>query len=583
MKIGELKNKKFLIPIYQRNYAWTDVEINQFIDDILRSKEDYYVGTLVVFEKHNQTFEVVDGQQRLTTIQLILLSLRNHFSLQVDFLNLSFEARKENESILKQLEKSDKDKFEKFLSENENNELIYTIKKYIIPKLGEIQNIKEFKERLLNHIIINENVIPENINIHHYFEKMNSTGKQLEFHSVLRAKMMKDVPNGFEVWDECSKMQHYSKFLNSGLADKTLNLKEFIDNINLNEEFVTDTKPNSEVEEYDSIIDFPNFLLIALRIYTDNENVPLNDKELLNQFGYYNSTLVVDPSDFIQFLKEFKILFDKFIIKRSFIDVEPYWAIKNIDTDRNTFSNTDITEEDLSDSNESNSLQIRIVKVQSVLHASYPSNNYKEWLYEILKYVWLNRQSSLINILEFGKSLLEKLESIASSKFQENITENLPTQKGLIIARIVFYYSDYLLWKLYFDNVRGLKKEISGHENLNNLINRIDKNKSLFQTFNFRSFSSIEHLYPQNPGSKNYIDNELLHSFGNLCLISRSSNSKYSNLEPIAKKEHSKNSRLNESLKQAIMFQILEDEKSWKKEQIISHENDMKSLISYYS
>ena len=67
----------YVIPRYQRAYAWEDKEIIQLIDDIndIESKEIvYYIGSLVVAqvkEKEN-TDEVVDGQQRLTTLYLLL-------------------------------------------------------------------------------------------------------------------------------------------------------------------------------------------------------------------------------------------------------------------------------------------------------------------------------------------------------------------------------------------------------------------------------------------------------------------------------------------------------------------------------
>ena len=133
-----------------------------------------------------------------------------------------------------------------------------------------------------------------------------------------------------------------------------------------------------------------------------------------------------------------------------------------------------------------------------------------------------------------------------------------------------------------FEKVRGAQKS-EENKKIDILIGYIEKNKSLFQKFYFRSFSSIEHLYPQNPDNRKYINDESLNSFGNLCLISRSSNSRYSNLEPMAKREHSKNSNLNESLKQAIMFQILIDEKDWNTKQIQKHEEEIKALISHYS
>lgn len=65
---------RYLVPMYQRNYAWGEGEINQLIQDVLdyqqknqhrEQKKTYYIGTLVVFERNDDSFEVIDGQQRL--------------------------------------------------------------------------------------------------------------------------------------------------------------------------------------------------------------------------------------------------------------------------------------------------------------------------------------------------------------------------------------------------------------------------------------------------------------------------------------------------------------------------------------
>ena len=64
----------YVIPRYQRAYAWEDKEIVQLIDDINDSTGDYYIGSLVVAKVKGkvkgkvETYEVVDGQQRLTTL-----------------------------------------------------------------------------------------------------------------------------------------------------------------------------------------------------------------------------------------------------------------------------------------------------------------------------------------------------------------------------------------------------------------------------------------------------------------------------------------------------------------------------------
>src|SRR5574344_3074770 len=67
------------VPIYQRNYAWEKDEISALIPDVydafIVNKQTYYIGTLVSFHKGDQIYEIIDGQQRLTTIYLILKAL----------------------------------------------------------------------------------------------------------------------------------------------------------------------------------------------------------------------------------------------------------------------------------------------------------------------------------------------------------------------------------------------------------------------------------------------------------------------------------------------------------------------------
>lgn len=316
-------------------------------------------------------------------------------------------------------------------------------------------------------------------------------------------------------------------------------------------------------------------MLIALQLFKTDLKVSLNDKQLLQEFGYYKDSLIVEPKEFLAFLVELKKMFDKFIIKRSFNDNEPYCFLLN--DDKNTFSKTE--PENTEEETEINNLQQQLIKIQSMLHATYPSNNYKEWLLKALSITWENRENAEESI---GVELLKELISFTKAKVNEHLIDNLPANKGLGIPRIVFYYTDYLLWKLYIDDVRGEKNIENSNYPDKNLLKKISKNKLLFNGFNFRSFSSIEHLYPQNPGSKNYIDESSLNSFGNLCLISRSSNSRYSNFEPTTKRKHSKNGNLNESLKQAIMFESIENER-WETEQIKKHEKEIKELINYFS
>ena len=80
------KSPQFVIPIYQRTYSWTERECRQLWDDILRTGGNenltaHFVGSIVYIEKglSNLTSQepmlVIDGQQRLTTLTLILAAL----------------------------------------------------------------------------------------------------------------------------------------------------------------------------------------------------------------------------------------------------------------------------------------------------------------------------------------------------------------------------------------------------------------------------------------------------------------------------------------------------------------------------
>ena len=73
----------YTVPIYQRNYAWRAPQIEQLISDIqdavARQESNYFLGNLVVTPRENQRkdFAVIDGQQRLTTLYLLLTFLEN--------------------------------------------------------------------------------------------------------------------------------------------------------------------------------------------------------------------------------------------------------------------------------------------------------------------------------------------------------------------------------------------------------------------------------------------------------------------------------------------------------------------------
>ena len=85
--LGVIKGpRQFVIPIYQRTYSWQIAHCNKLLDDILRISEDdsvigHFIGSVVYFQESIHVVSdvpkllVIDGQQRLTTISLIIVAL----------------------------------------------------------------------------------------------------------------------------------------------------------------------------------------------------------------------------------------------------------------------------------------------------------------------------------------------------------------------------------------------------------------------------------------------------------------------------------------------------------------------------
>lgn len=104
----------FNIPRFQRPYSWNTEEVESFWDDIILEKtENYFIGSMVVYQTKKPYFGIVDGQQRLTTITLILSAIRNAF-LKVGEENLA-------KGVHKYVEKANIDNEEEFVLKAETS------------------------------------------------------------------------------------------------------------------------------------------------------------------------------------------------------------------------------------------------------------------------------------------------------------------------------------------------------------------------------------------------------------------------------------------------------------------------------
>ncbi|WP_018985962.1 DUF262 domain-containing protein [Methylophilus methylotrophus] len=83
-----LKTKRFKVPAYQRSYAWEIEHVEALLNDVhesIKSKEhEYFLGSLVVTGQSEKRYEVVDGQQRLTTVSLLIAAIKDIFKREGD-------------------------------------------------------------------------------------------------------------------------------------------------------------------------------------------------------------------------------------------------------------------------------------------------------------------------------------------------------------------------------------------------------------------------------------------------------------------------------------------------------------------
>ncbi len=125
----QTQTNQFVIPIYQRVYSWGKEQCEQLWDDIIKTGgndqiEGHFIGSILYVQvdaTHSSPLLIIDGQQRLTTITLLLIALRNRLSDEVK--------RKEIESYLINSDKNGDKKFRLILSESDKDTLLFLIDK----------------------------------------------------------------------------------------------------------------------------------------------------------------------------------------------------------------------------------------------------------------------------------------------------------------------------------------------------------------------------------------------------------------------------------------------------------------------
>lgn len=587
-----LAENQYIIPLYQRNYTWGKIEITQLLQDIWdkcieNSHQNYYIGTIVVDVRKDGKYEIIDGQQRHTTLSLIHAAFQmNHLTvLEAKYVaipaNLHYDARPHIQQFISTGCRST-DLASELDAHALPSEITAAYNDFIPNFLNEKQqslpdDFAKYVHYFYKQVKMIRVQVPIATDINHYFEIMNTRGEQLEKHEILKAafvadKSLTDAQRILfaEMWDACAQIDkpiqscfvpvrranffgnNYDQMLNidwdNASQQTNSEINQSLEAILAQQGVSTNSnEQTNHSEPFKSTIDFPNFLLHVYRLHTEKENASLDDKNLLKTFGYQAQSLPPARA-FMDTLFRYRTLFDKYVIK--YVKDKDTWSLKK----------PSLTDKDLAYVNTFKKHQESIVMCQAMLHVSNPSNTYKDWLYLYLK--------SLDKDIQ-GIQVLANLEQIAINKCQvANIQLN---DSYRAIPHIVFNFLDYELWKRYKSPMAL------------DLDTRIQKNKDNFFKFRFTQNNSVEHLHPQASKEELEEDKEgvfsdkdsILNYFGNLCLISRERNSKYNDFNFHAKKQYFNKYSSIESLKQVIMFSY----DNWNTDQIKQHGSEMKDFL----
>ncbi|WP_024948506.1 DUF262 and DUF1524 domain-containing protein [Helicobacter pylori] len=293
----ESQERQFVIPIYQRLYSWEKEQCKQLWDDIIKiggddKMDEHFIGFIVFVHdgaystSHNELL-IIDGQQRLTTITLLLTALRNHWS----------DKRKEIEDHY--LINSDKDgdkKFRLILSESDKDTLLSLIdkdrRKPSEPSSKIVENFKLFEKWVSNtdkletifkgleKLMIVEVSLERKDDPQLIFESMNSKGIELTQTDLIRNYIIMET--------ESEKQEgFYNKYWRA-----------------MEEEFKQDKKLFDRfVRHYLTIKtrEIPNISKVyaALKDYQQKEGIGIEDllKDLQKYCGYFCQIAFKKESD----------------------------------------------------------------------------------------------------------------------------------------------------------------------------------------------------------------------------------------------------------------------------------------------
>ena len=575
----------YTIPIYQRLFEWDSENIITLLEDLKKEydqtsgKGDYYIGMLTSTKDN----ELVDGQQRFTVMMLLGCVLQDYSNEWASFLitnnrtRLDFTSRPLDNNYLRCLiEHKDEGRLSfKNLKMQNGRKLI---KAFMEDSYETVNDRALFSSYIYHHLCFFISNLPDGYNprdLNKYFERMNTSGKNLEQHEILKVKLLSNLDGDIDkymlLWNKLADVDTllirrrkdenfgdrknealkadistiFAHNLMNGISDGLHDIVLAISDIQ-----TSSTAPHNEREiNQDSrcALSFPYLLLQVLyRKIGQKINCKINDffkpSNLLSIFEEYlpfsgKNVNKQDIKDFMETLVKARLALDICFVRPT----EYGYAL-----DMNL--------------NEDNDILKKLQMLQSMLYVS--SSNYTN-------YRWFNW---LMDVVDASKGIPDAQRLYSYMKEKADEVFPLPSYDTLTYQgdnRYWFWRLDFYIWL-----------------HRNEIFDKDSPEMDIVENYIFKRNRSIEHIAPQTPQSNSMMqwdntetDKTLRDSFGNLVMISQGLNSALSNESYEVKTAHVQSycngakSGSIESLKLLMVHK--EYSKGWNKDAIKEHGEKM--------
>ncbi len=635
-EVGQ-RNISFSIPSYQRPYVWSTEDVLKLFEDIkdafLGKEKHYFIGSVLsALEPNGSDYELIDGQQRTTTLMLFSLAFKatGIKCLLADVAvkdakpRLTFAIRN---TVLQLL--GNKAGLDTYASPSPEaikqdpyltniNAALSVLQQSIATLVSDNDfEHNEFANFVFTKVQWVNNIVPAELDLNRLFSNLNTTGIQLEPVDLLKAKLFKKITSDVAlynaIWQACEHTENYFERNLRQLFDKAdWNQLKYKDLHSFRHEVFA---PTTEITRDDVPTSTVGLSIAELAEQSKKQGEPENVAETTESEADFD-----DETVYCRSIISFDLLLIHtlriFYARKELKDVEPRIKASNLlrifdsllDKDETTVKefiellwqvryqfDTWVVKW-IENDDDSNNPQLRLTSQSSgkyinrkaqKLNALVQLQAVRNFTGDRSAHYWLTPfLAELIGEEEKNDDLalryLEQIDNYMSlaSETQKEASFSWSKNKKPKAKLNWIEKQKYLESSLgtSFEHYWFQKLEYLLWKQLDQLESELNSEQlEKFRLYRITSKNSVEHIHPQN-NSK--LESEHLHHFGNLVLLSPGENSSYSDKpESVKRAEFMKKDRYD-SLKSKLIFEQMGDGGDWTEEKIKSHFSKIKSILN---